>query len=348
MGWKDRPRWVTPVLNFAVSLVLGVGFTWLAMRDVDFDKVGEILETVEYWYVWPYVGLMVLVHLLRTWRWGLLLSPIAHVPFKRLLPISSVGFLAIVLLPFRMGEFVRPYLVADHGKLTFSAALATCVVERIVDALLVLGMLFAALATVETPIPPSVITSGYVALAAFGGLLGVILIALWKRDASIAFWEKLIGLVSRKLAQRMTAMLAAFIDGLHALRSGKRMVLLLLSSLAYWGLAGFGLYLLFQAFHLDLPFSATFIVNGILVVGIMVPGGPGFTGPFEIALKVALVDLFLLPESVNASYTIVLHALQFGFQLIVGVIFLFSSHVSFVKLVDASGRAASSLRTEEG
>ena len=346
MGWKDRPRWVSPAINFGVSVALGAFFTWLAMRDVDFEKVGECLATVDYWYLAPYVALMVIIHLVRTFRWGMLITPIAHVPFKKLLPISSVGFLAIVLLPFRMGEFVRPYLLADKDKITFSAALATCVVERIIDALLVIGLLFAALATIDKAIPPGVVTSGYVALAIFGGLLLVIVVAMWKRDASIAFWNKLIGVVSKKLAAKMTAMLAAFIDGLRALKSLPRILGFIGLSLAYWGLAAFGLWLLFEGFHLELPFTAAFVVNGILVIGIMVPGGPGFTGPFEIAVKVALVDLFLLPAATNASYTIVLHGLQFGFQLIVGVAFLFSSHVSFVRLVDASGRAAGSLRTE--
>jgi hypothetical protein len=110
-------------------------------------------------------------------------------------------------------------------------------------------------------------------------------------------------------------------------------------SVVYWGVAGFGLWLVFRAFHLDLPLSAAFIVNGILVIGIMVPGGPAFTGPFEFAVRVALVDLFLLPEEVNAGYTLVLHGLQFGFQLAVGVLFLFSRHVSFVRLTSAGARA---------
>jgi hypothetical protein len=338
---------VTTAINFLVSVALGVLFTWLAMREVDFRQMGDYLATVEYWYVLPYIALMVVIHFLRIWRWGLLLSPVGHVPFRRLLPIASVGFLAIVLLPFRMGELVRPYLVAERGRISFSAALGTCVVERVVDGLLVVGMLFTALAFVDTPIPRGVVTSGYVALAIFGGVLAALIVALLKRDASLRFWRRALGLLSHRLAEKLTGMLAAFIDGLRALPDFRRIAGVIGLSVVYWLLSVAGIWLLFRAFHFDLPITAAFVLMGILVIGIMVPGGPGFAGPFEIAVKVALVDLFLVSSAANAGYTIVLHGLQFGFQLAMGVLFLFSTHVSFVRLVTVSGEAAHRLEAEE-
>src|SRR5207253_2724566 len=60
-----------------------------------------------------YLLTMVVTHLFRTLRWEYLLRALGtSLPFKRLLPISSVGFMAILALPVRLGEFVRPYLVA--------------------------------------------------------------------------------------------------------------------------------------------------------------------------------------------------------------------------------------------
>jgi uncharacterized protein (TIRG00374 family) len=325
-----------------------VGFTWLAMREVDFSRVGEYLATVDFGPTVLYAGILLAVHFLRVWRWGLLLSPVSPVPFRRLFPIASVGFMAIVLLPFRMGEFVRPYLVAERGKVTFSAALATCVVERVVDGLLVCGMLFATLALLDVPIPGGVVTSGFVALGFFGGVLGVLVIALWKREASLRFWHRSLGRISHRLAERLTATLAAFIDGLRALPDARRICGVLVLTVVYWVLGAVGLWLLFEAFHLHLPFAAAFVLEGILVVGIMVPGGPGFAGPFELAVYVGLVELFGVGTAENAGFTIVLHGIQFGFQVLLGVIFLFSSHVSFVKVVGASDEAARRLEPREG
>jgi hypothetical protein len=318
------------------------------MREVDFSKVGEYLTTVDFGPTILYVGILLAVHLLRVWRWGVLLSPISPVPFRRLLPIASVGFMAIVLLPFRMGEFVRPYLVAERGKVTFSAALATCVVDRVIDGLLVCGMLFATLALIDVPVPDGVVTSGFVALAIFGGALGVLVVALWKREASLRFWQRVLGRISGRLAERLTGMLAAFIDGLRALPDFRRVSLVLFLTVVYWVLGAVGLWVLFEAFHFDLPFAAAFVLEGILVIGIMVPGGPGFAGPFELAVYVGLVELFGVGTTENAGFTIVLHGIQFGFQVLVGVVFLFSSHVSFLKVVGASGEAAKHLEPKGG
>lgn len=346
---RRRPKWLGPTINVVLSLLLGGFFTWLALREVNWAKVGDILGGANYSWVAFYCVLMIAIHLIRVWRWGILLSPLGGVPFPKLMAQASVGFLAIVLLPFRMGEFVRPYLVSEKGgRVTFSGALATCVVERVIDALLVIGILFLTLATVKTKVPGWVITAATSALAVFSGLLVAVIVALWKRDASIRFWNHLIGVVSKRLAEKLTGILAAFIDGLRALQSAPRILGVVGLSLAYWGIAGLGLWVLFQALHMDLPPTAAFIVNGILVIGIMVPGGPGFTGPFEMAVRVALVELFAVSEDLNASYTILLHGLQFGFQLLVGLLFLFSRHVSFVRLAHVSAHPSETVEGSGG
>lgn len=61
----------------------------------------------------------------------MLLEPIAPVPFARLNAASAVGFMAVLILPLRLGEIVRPYLVADGRRLRVFTALASVVVERV-------------------------------------------------------------------------------------------------------------------------------------------------------------------------------------------------------------------------
>jgi uncharacterized membrane protein YbhN (UPF0104 family) len=172
-------------------------------------------------------------------------------------------------------------------------------------------------------------------------------VALWKREVSLRFWSRALGLISGRLAEKLTALLALFIDGLRALPDLRRIVGVLFLSVAYWGIAVFGTWLMFRAFHLDLPFSAALVLNGILLIGVMVPGAPGFAGPFEMAVKVALVDLFLVSQTECAGFTIVLHGMQFAFTLAVGLIFLFSGHVSLIKIVGDSRKAASNVEKEE-
>src|SRR5439155_3364540 len=82
-------------------------------------------------------------HFLRAWRWRHLLQPIGvSLPAGRLLAISSVGFMAILALPVRLGEFVRPYYVVRAGQSRMSAVLGTVAVERIVDGLVIAVLFF--------------------------------------------------------------------------------------------------------------------------------------------------------------------------------------------------------------
>ena len=95
----------------------------------------------------PYVAgfylLLAFVHLCRSWRWHYLLAPLGvRISFGRLLAVSSVGFMAILVLPARLGEFVRPALLRRKGEISASAALGTVAVERIIDGLVVSVLVF--------------------------------------------------------------------------------------------------------------------------------------------------------------------------------------------------------------
>ena len=96
-------------------------------------------------YLLAFVGLQVVVHVCRALRWNYLLAPLnVKIPAGPLLAISSVGFMAILALPARLGEFVRPGLLRRRG-ISASAALGTVAVERIVDLLLISVLVFVGL-----------------------------------------------------------------------------------------------------------------------------------------------------------------------------------------------------------
>ena len=108
------------LVRLALSLLIGGGLLYLASFKIDFGSTWSALAEVRWWTLLPYFGAMALQHFFRAWRWGHLLAPIHPVPFSRLLPIASVGFSAIIALPLRMGELVRPYLIADPPRITMS------------------------------------------------------------------------------------------------------------------------------------------------------------------------------------------------------------------------------------
>ena len=109
---------------------------YLASRQLSFSGMWQAMLTADWSVLLPYFACLAAQHFFRAWRWGQLLAPIAPVPFRRILPISSVGFFAILALPLRMGELVRPYLIADPPSIRMSHGLGTMAVERVLDGLI--------------------------------------------------------------------------------------------------------------------------------------------------------------------------------------------------------------------
>ena len=124
-------RIVQALVGIAIS---GVAL-WLTLRGKDVSAIAQEIRAADYRYLAPYLLILVFIHLARTVRWGILLEPVAKLPFSRLNAVSAVGFMALIILPFRLGEFARPYLIAERPRLRVSSALSSVVVERVTDGL---------------------------------------------------------------------------------------------------------------------------------------------------------------------------------------------------------------------
>jgi hypothetical protein len=100
-------------------------------------------------------------------------------------------------------------------------------------------------------------------------------------------------------------------------------------------------------FHLGLVASCTLL--GALVVGVMIPAGPGMVGTFQGAVVLGL-GLFASRATVathGVAYANVLWAAQLVFQVGVGLPFLFSRHVKLARLYGASDELSEGLEAEE-
>lgn len=338
-----------------IQSLLGIGISVLAVyltfRGKDFGAIWLAVQAGDYRYLPVYLASLGVIHLLRTVRWGILLEPVAKVPFARLNAVSAVGFTALLVLPFRLGEFARPYLIADRPRLRVSAALSSVVVERVADgifaALLLLVTLFAV--PEGTPHLGEIRKAGYVMAALFGGLLAFLAVAYRNRELAVRFSTGLLRPISAHLAERASGMLDAFIRGLRLVPSKRKMWLFVGLTAAYWGVNGWGMQWMAHAFDLDIQLVDAFTILGVLVAGIMIPAGPGMVGTFQLAVAFGL-SLFV-PEEVahtrGVAWANVLWATQVGFQLLLGTVFLFSSHIKVSRIFKSPEGTAEALDEEE-
>jgi uncharacterized protein (TIRG00374 family) len=335
--------------------LLGVGVSvlaiWLTFRGKDLGAIWLAVKEGDYRYLPVYVATLGVIHLLRTIRWGLLLEPIVKVPFARLNAVSAVGFTALLILPFRLGEFARPYLIAERPRLRVSAALSSVVVERVADgiftALLLLVTLFAV--PEGTRHLGEIRKAGYLMAALFGGLLGFLVVAYVSRELAVRWVTRLLTPFSPRFATRASGMLDAFIRGLRLVPSKRKLALFLALTAAYWTLNGVGMLLMSRAFALDLQLLDVFTILGVLVAGIMIPAGPGMVGTFQLACAFGL-SLFV-PEAVahtrGVAWANVLWATQIVFQLLLGAVFIFSPHVRVASIFTSPEGTAEALGDEE-
>jgi uncharacterized protein (TIRG00374 family) len=337
--------------QIAAGMAVSAAALWLTLRGKDLEATWAAARDADYGYLAPYLASVAVVHLLRTVRWGLLLRPVAHVPFARLNAVSAVGFMALQILPLRLGEFVRPILVADRPRLRTSAALSSIVVERAADGLFTGLLLLAALLALPdgTRGAGPLRVAGLVVSAAFAAVVAFLVFAYRNRARAVSLAERLLARLSRRFAERATGMLDAFIHGLHALPGAGSLALFSVLTAAYWLVNAAGMRILALGFGFELTAAQACALLGVLVVGVMIPAGPGMLGTFQGAVVLGL-SLFAPPDAVGTrgvAYANVLWAVQLASVCALGLAFLPSRHVSLSRLVGAPAEVGAGLEAEE-
>jgi len=334
-----------------LSLVVGAVCVVYAVHGMDGHAVLGALRALAPSAVALYLGTMVVTHLCRTLRWEYLLRALGiSLPFRRLLPISSVGFMAILALPVRLGEFVRPYLVARERDVRMSTMVGAVAVERIVDGLLISILFFGAyLASAGDLFSSQLRAAAWLSLVGFLGLTTFLILAqLWTdRTIAIALRLTLVQWLAPTRAPAVDEKLRALISGFRALADRRNFSIFLIQSAIYWASNGVGMWILARHMNLPISLGAAFVIMAFTGVVLTLPNSPGLVGQFHAAIKMGLTA-FVPAAVVNSSgmaYAIVLHGIQTLWYISAGLLSLpalsrAGVHVSLKDAVRESTHAA--------
>jgi uncharacterized protein (TIRG00374 family) len=302
-----------------VGIILSLILVYLSLRGIQFQGVATSIQNVHLPYVLLSLSMMFLMQVLRSIRWGGILKPIVNVDQFTLFSITNVGFLAIVAIPARLGELVRPLLISQKKEVPMAAALGTIFVERIMDTftiLLMAGFIFPLI-----PLPSWLVRSVSIMTIICLAVAVFFIFLLLKRKSLEGLNRFLPSFLKERFAGKISSLVGHFIDGFAVITDWKRLSWLMILSVAVWLVDVLAIYFLFLAFGYSLSILAAFVLMFILIVGIAIPTAPGFVGNWHYACILALT-LFGLGKADALTFAILYHALSIGIVVVLGLLFL--------------------------
>jgi len=347
---------------FIAGILISIICSWLFARKIEWSQLSVALKDAKYIYIIPTLILIFVSHYIRAVRWSALIAPIKRVSVLNLFSATMIGFMANCVLPARIGEIIRPVMVAKKEKVKVTASFATVVMERIFDMLSII--VFASLLFFFLPAETlqdtrvsminhaetstEVVKAEYVTeeskadasntikqlkkwsiVMAFFGILAItslFLLSLYPRKAGAVF-EKLLFFFPHHLRDKLVNMLHSFISGLQVFNHKRKLIWIGVLSLIIWVFNASPIYVLCYAFDIKLSFAGACFVMVCLALAVALPQAPGFIGVFHIATQKTL-DVFGVGLSSAQSFAIILWALSVIPVTIIGLLFLWREGMS--------------------
>ncbi|MBI4814624.1 MAG: flippase-like domain-containing protein [Deltaproteobacteria bacterium] len=318
MAEGTKPRRVVPALIQGLVAIVGSAATlWIAFRGVDLREIMNDLGRSSWQAIAVYALINLFIHAIRTLRWGLLVEPLGKVSHRQVFASASVGIPAAMFLPLRLGEFVRPAMLARSG-IGFASGMAAVVVERVADGLVNVALFFVLLGMIPGPsvLPDEVKSLSRIALVGFGGAsIVLVLMVIW-RGPAISITKAVLRPLPEKLASKLLHLLETFLNGLHSLASFKSAASFVVLTGIYWALSGWALSLVTRSYGLDVPLMGGPFTVSALVFTVMIPAAPGFAGTFELGVRIGLAPFGVSAQDA-APVALACHGVQLVIQAMI-------------------------------
>lgn len=329
-----------PLVLGLVVAVLAVAYT---VRNISMQELLGSFSRIEIKYLAMTLVLMVATYGARAFRWRALISPIKPVRLRDLMSPMMVGFMAAVL-PARAGEFIRAYLLGKSQNISFASSLATIVIERLFDMLMLLLMLAWVLIChaeiFETGASWSGITVadlafqfGLLSLVLVSSLIVFIYLLAFRRDAAMRVVGWFLKPFPERWREKTSGLIASFGDGLGVVRNPKALVTILLTTLLVWTLIILSYYPLYFAYDLhNTSILSPILLTLMVCILITLLPTPAFLGSFNAGVLIALHEIMHEAELSAVSFGFVAWGLNMLVVMIGGLYFILHDHISLKKL----------------
>jgi uncharacterized protein (TIRG00374 family) len=304
-----------------VVILLTVGLLWWFLRSLDFAEVWRSIKSARPGLIGAAILVTLVTYLFRALRWQQLLRPLGRTRFRQSFRMTVIGFAANFMLPGRVGEVLRPYLLARSEGFNAAATFATIIVERVLDLASVMSLFAWFLLFSGMDVGRELTIAG--AVSALLALVFLVLLAIG------AGHPERLGRLSERLTRPLPARTAAaigrfvrtFVEGLAVLRHPAPLVISFALSVGLWMSISAAIWFTSQAFDLTFSFTGSFLVVTFLMVGVSLPTPAGLGG-FQWAYLGAVTGFFNAPRDTAGACALVLHAVSVVPVCLLGLVYM--------------------------
>lgn len=308
--------------RYVFSIILSLIFLYLAIKNVQYKKVRDALTGANYLFVIPAMLMVILSFVIRGIRWGYFFKK--KIKFQSLFGMMMIGFMVNNILPARIGEVTRAYMIGKKENISRSLSFATIILERIFDGLSLLFIL--GISMIFSKFPGWVKGIGLIGLFIFSGSLLFLVILRLKKAFMVKHIENLTSIFHKGLSLKISSLLIKFIDGLEVLKNLKSTWLIVIYSIISQLVLAGEFHMLFFSFSFNLPFYAAYLTASVVGISSMIPSAPGYIGVFQ-SFCVGSLLLFGVEKDIALSYSIITHIVQYIPVTLIGLFYIINEHI---------------------
>lgn len=321
---------VTAYWRLAAGGLISLFFLWWAWRLIGgIEAMAVSLAQANYLFLGPAVLVYFVGVWLRAIRWRALLHPVRSISARRLFPVVVIGYMANDVLPARLGELIRAYVLGEQEGVPTTTTLGTILVERLFDGIAML--IFVGAVGFLVPLGSQISSIFRLAAILFVGALIGLGVVVSSPERALRLTGLLDRMLPSPLQGRFGLIARRFLRGLECLQSGRLCVAILALSVGAW-LCEATMYLVVAlGFGLRLGFPAYMLTAAVANLGAMIPAAPGYVGTFDVGALSSL-QLFGVSPGQAAGYVVVLHLALLGPVTFLGFFYLWRANLSLRRL----------------
>jgi len=313
-----------------LGVLVGALFLFLALRNIPFPDLLGVLTQANALLIIAALVSVLATSLAKALRWKLLFFPRHRgLHLGRLFSVLFIGQTINSVLPARLGEIARAYLVGELEKVSKSWTLGTIVVEKALDSMMLLLVMAALVPFISLPVW---LRSSALILAAVLAFLFLFLVFLAaKRGRLNSLIERTMRYIPLSKRLGLSQKISLALQSLEPLKDWKAMAGLLLLSLIVWALALSTNAITLAAMNMNLPLWTSALLLVVLQVGSSIPTSPGRIGVFHY-LCILTLSLVAVDRSRALGFALVLHLIVYAPMIILGTLFMWRESLSLHRL----------------